>query len=218
VLPFFWLLAWGMRSRRNLVPTLVVLTAATAAVLLPWILRNQRVFGQATLSSISSAVFWGAHNATTLAERPGGWTRTSDLVDATHPLSADEFERSDQMWRYSREFLVEHASSVPYLEAMKLVRFFSPITETDNFLVRWAFALGWGAAGLLMIPGLLAGIKQNRMATGVILSPALAMVATALVYYGSDRFRDSVAPTYVVFAALGLVSIARTLAPRPAPR
>ena len=52
------------------------------------------------------------------------------------------------------------------------------------------------------------------MAAYVIVCPLLALVVTAAIYYGSDRFRDSVAPIYLVFTALGVVAMTRRLMPR----
>ena len=55
---------------------------------------------------------------------------------------------------------------------------------------------------LLAAPGLLLAWRRDRLAFLVLVLPLLATVATALVFYGSVRFRQSVAAFYVIPAAL----------------
>jgi hypothetical protein len=48
------------------------------------------------------------------------------------------------------------------------------------------------------------------------LLPILATLASTIVFYGSDRFRDSLAPVLLVFAAVGAGQIIHTLTHRQA--
>lgn len=214
VLPLLWLmpLVRGRGEGRALLATrLGLLTAITCAVLLPWVARNQLVMGKAMLSTVNAPTFWGAHNSRTLSQKPGGWIRTSDLVDEDHPLTGGEIERSDAMWRYSEEFLRENFKSLPYLETMKMYRLMSPFEETDNKVVYWVFSAAWLIAAVFMILGLWFAARINGVAFYVLVCPLIAMVGTALIYYGAGRFRDSVAPLYLLFSALGLVVGAQRL-------
>jgi 4-amino-4-deoxy-L-arabinose transferase-like glycosyltransferase len=54
---------WKTMARRFAVQAAVV-----AALILPWLVRNQIVMGKATMSSISGLGLWGSHNVLTFGE------------------------------------------------------------------------------------------------------------------------------------------------------
>jgi 4-amino-4-deoxy-L-arabinose transferase-like glycosyltransferase len=213
ILPIGWIVLLSVNATRRLPKLRVAMiqTLAMLAVLVPWLYRNQVVLGKATLSTVGGPTFWGAHNDKILNDPAlrGSWVRTTDLVDANHPLAGGEVEQEAAAWRYGLAWAKTHLSAMPAVCAMKAWRFFSPFEDTANRTVYWAFALGWMTMAPLAMAGLILALFRNPGAALVLLAPFLATVASALMFYGSSRFRDSAAPVFLAFAALGLVELMR---------
>jgi 4-amino-4-deoxy-L-arabinose transferase-like glycosyltransferase len=218
VVPIAALLALiGVEAARRRVLLLAGMMLTLGAVLAPWVLRNTIVMGAPTLSTVGGATFWGANNERVLNDPSvrGSWVQTSDLEGGEYLLAGSEVQKERAAWAYGRQFLVRHWRSVPGLLAMKLWRLVSPFEHTDNAAVWWAFALAW----LLTVPWAAAGIRfafrDREVADAVLLVPLVATVATAIVFYGSVRFRDAVIPLIVVLAARAMAEF-RAVAHRPA--
>jgi len=196
-------------SRRapNTVRPIVVHVLVCGAVIAPWIARNAIVMGRPTLSTVGGYTFWGAHNDRVLSDPAlrGMWVRTSDLVDAAHPLSGSELERETEAWRYGCDFVKRHVAAMPALVAMKLVRFASPFEATPNRAVFWAFALGWIATAPFILIGAWRVFRQDPSTALVLLLPLVATMLSVVMFYGSIRFRDASAPLLTVLAARGLI-------------
>ncbi len=165
--------------------------------------RNAVVLGEPTLSTIGGYTLWGASNPRVVDDPTlaGRWVRTSELVDADHPLSGGELERDAAARRYGLTFLNEHRRDVPWLVVMRLWRFVSPFEPTPNRLVFWAFALSWLVTAPWFVAGLVVAWRENRRIALVLVAPLLATSATVIMFYGSIRFRDSIAPVFVALAA-----------------
>ncbi len=192
----------------------------TLALVVPWIVRNEVVLGKATLSTIGGFTFWGANNAVIAADpaTAGSWMPVEPLIDASHPLDGTELENDAACWRYGLEFLRSNPGAIPRLLVMKLVRHLSPFRITSNRAVYWSFALAWLVVGPLAVIGAWLGLRRLRAATFVVLAPALSTLTTALIFYGSIRFRDADAPLYVVPAAAVIAIAIRKVWPRIARR
>ncbi|MEX2215037.1 MAG: glycosyltransferase family 39 protein [Phycisphaeraceae bacterium] len=192
---------WKLMARRFAVQAAVV-----AALIVPWLVRNQVVMGKATMSSISGLGLWGAHNALTF-NNPGyrgDWARTSLLEQLTVPLPREEMAKDKEAWRRGMESIQANLGKMPLLIGTKLARFVWPFAETPNAIVRWAFALSWMAILPFIVWGALVTWKQSRDGAMIILLPTLATLATVVMFYGSIRFRDSIAPLFVAMAGIGM--------------
>ena len=184
---------------------LAVMFGIILCMLLPIVIRNYGVMGLASLSTVNAPTLWGAHNHRTLTEAPGDWIPMSRLVDDQHPLDDDEVKKTKQMWEYTKDFLREHPDSIPYLTMMKVARFLSPFSESKNRTVYWVFALSWLGVVPFFVVGLWNGMRKFPIESTIIIAPFLAMFLTTLLYYGSIRFRDSAAPSYMLFAAISVL-------------
>jgi 4-amino-4-deoxy-L-arabinose transferase-like glycosyltransferase len=195
--------------RRQTLPaaSLAAQVLLVIVLLIPWVVRNAVVAGRPTIASVGAYTFWGAHNERVLADPAlrGSWVRTSDLVDADHPFTGTERERESAAWRYGFDFIRRHPSAMPGLEVMKLARLLSPFEDSSNRVVFWVLAAAWICTAPFMLVGLIRVVRRDRRTAMVLLAPILATVVSALVFYGSVRFRDSMAPLLVVLAASGLV-------------
>lgn len=206
------LFAFAMRDRAHL-KRFAVQVAVLLLVLSPWVIRNAVVMGKPTMSTIVGYGLWGAHNDLTFndpAER-GGWVKASILIDADHPLTGSEVERNDQATGYGLDAIRANADKMPALIAAKLWRLISPIKDTDNRLVQIAFAGGWLVVAPLLLIGVVISLKRSPAIACLLLLPILATLASTVVFYGSDRFRDAVAPVLLVFAAVGLQQLLRAV-------
>ena len=189
-----------VRGRRLL--RIVVVGLASAAVVAPWVVRNQRELGKATLSTVGGFTFWGANNAV-IAAGPdaGSWMPVDTLIDAAHPLDGSEIENDASAWRYGFEFIRSHSADVPRLLAQKFVRHFSPFRDTSNRAVYWTFALGWIVLAPLLVAGCVILWRRAQAGGLLVLAPIASTLITVVIFYGSVRFRDAEAALQVVPAA-----------------
>ncbi len=217
ILPFMTLCLLGRGSdlRRGLC-MLAIQWIAAGSVILPWMIRNHSVLGRATITTIGGYTFWGANNETVLNDprRIGSWIPVDSLIDDEHPVEGDEVERERATYRHGMRFVREHRADMPLLMLMKLWRLLSPLRETSNFVVFLVFAVAWVITGPLVIAGLWMIARSDRKAFLVLAVPLLVTLATTLVYYGSIRFRDSVAPVFILAAAYASWHVAHNLARR----
>ncbi len=198
-------LAW---SRQIAVPTLVV-----AVLVGSWVTRNAVVLGTPTLSTQRGCTFWGSHNDVTFtsARFAGTWVNCSGLVNLAHPIRGTEVTRERLAFGYGVDAVRRHLALVPYLAAMKIWRLISPFFETTNRASLWTMAAGWILAAPFVAIGLWSTWKRHRgtrAAWFVLVMPVIATLITTLIFYGSTRYRDSMAPILLVFAASGLVKAA----------
>ncbi|GAB4109138.1 MAG: hypothetical protein Kow00105_17550 [Phycisphaeraceae bacterium] len=196
----------GLCRRWSYVRVFAVQVLVLVLLVSPWVIRNAVVLGKPTLSTITGYGLWGAHNERTFTDPQysGGWVKASELIDAEHPLIGNEVERNDMAMRYGMDAIRAHLDQMPGLIVAKLWRMVSPFRDTDNRLVKLAFAAGWLGVGPWVMFGLLIAVRQSPASAFTLLLPILAVVASVIIFYGSDRFRDSVAPVFVIPAAYGM--------------
>jgi hypothetical protein len=205
-------LAWfgvlrGCRTVAN-VRRLAIVVAIAAFTVSPWILRNWTVIGKPTIATVVGGyTFWGANNEFVLSdpELRGSWFFGSQLDDS-HPLVGDEVTRETTAWRYGFHFVRTHLDQMPRLIVARLRRLVSPFQATANRTVYYSFGLSWLLTAPFVAYGMFLVFRSRPLAAAVLLTPVLATIATTIVFYGSIRFRDSVAPLFLVFAAAGLVN------------
>lgn len=203
----WFVLLRGCRTRAN-VRRLAMLVAVAALTVLPWIVRNATVMGKPTIATVVGGyTFWGANNEIVLRDRElrGAWVFGSRLVDSEHPLVGDEVAREALAWRYGLLFVRAHLDEMPGLMAARLRRLVAPFEATPNKLVYYSFGLAWLVTAPFVVYGTFLILRSHRLAAAVLLTPILALIATAVVFYGGIRFRDSVAPLLVILAAVALV-------------
>jgi len=205
----------------------VAIVVAVAAIMVaPWIARNALVMGRPTIATVVGGyTFWGANNERVLRDKAlrGSWIFGAQLVDQEHPLVGNEVAREAMAWRYGFQFVRGHLGEMPGLVAARLWRLVSPLESTSNRPVYYAFALAWLVTAPFVAWGALGISRSHPLFAAVLLTPIVGTVATAAVFYGSIRFRDSLAPLLLIFAAAAVPTALRGLlafvlrARRPAP-
>lgn len=226
ILPLGFLAALLSRNMRG---THVRRWAIQAAVLVlmvtPWVVRNAVVIGKAALSTHFGNTLWDGHNELLfndpkyhhLLGTPLATTAPSstDELLQQYPLHGSEVERDDQAKRYALESIRNNLDQMPLLTFAKLKHFVSPFHVTENAAVKWAFAGGWIVAALLMCGGIWKLWNTNRTFTVLMLLPFIVTLTTCLIFFSTPRYRDAVAPAYMVLAAAGMHHVLYWLAKPP---
>jgi 4-amino-4-deoxy-L-arabinose transferase-like glycosyltransferase len=221
LLPAVLLYAGWRRGQLRPLPALA-LPAAALLVVLPWTLRNYRVHGRAVLVATNGgSTFYGGNNDRVAGEWRllGSWLATTELPGRERiEAQPDEVAHDQEEWRLGRRWLGEHPGSVPHLLAGKLARLvlWLPDTDAGGPLTYALRAAGYLPFLVLVLLGAGRGLRRGGLGAPAWLAvhaTLLATVLTALVFWGSPRFRDVNAPLLLLYAALAFVP---AVAPRPA--
>jgi len=190
---------------RRLRPFLLSLLAL-AAVVTPWVVRNQRLFGRPLLvTSGGVTVLGGNGDAALQQDFPGKWVPPerawagSDGPDLgmygwshlDEGASAARF--AEAAWHWVKEY----PGRALHLAGWKVVRFLDPDTHSggaDSHLKSVAGWLSWGPAFLLVLASLWKGraLKEPEWRIGLAL--LLGHLAGAVITYGDARMRAPVEP------------------------
>ncbi|MCS6954521.1 MAG: glycosyltransferase family 39 protein [Bryobacteraceae bacterium] len=212
-----WLL---VRSRQRDFPKLAgpVYLLGTLAVLSPWVVRNYLLDGRVVVLTTGAGVtFHGSNNDVVLRDvrKWGTWIPTSELPEgAWLSRIEDEWVRDREHWRVGLEWAREHWPWQPVLMAARLIRFWLPDFDSPNRAYVVAQLVGYTP---FLVVFLAAGCRWRRTVAGErqlwapIHAFLLASVATAVLFWGSPRFRDGNAPLLMVYAALGAEVVASRL-------
>jgi 4-amino-4-deoxy-L-arabinose transferase-like glycosyltransferase len=219
------LLAQWRRPVRAMV-MVVLFGLGTLAAVAPWTYRNHKVFDRFCLvASNGGSTLWGANNAVTATvggEHWGGWISTGFDMETKQRevLSlANEVDRDRREWNLGMAFLKQNPGRIPGLLAGKLYRVITPFPQSPN---RMFVALA-AVSQIVMLALCGIGLISFRPPPSVLRSPSsalrppssalhlpalaqlLTLVATVLVFYGSERFRVPYEPILAVYAGAGVV-------------
>ncbi len=191
--------------------TAAVFMASFLMVILPWTGRNYQVFGRFVLISTNGgSTFYGGNNDRVLNERDilGAWISTTGLPGrALIDSAADEVICEKLQWRLGWEWVRNHLAEIPRLSAYKLIRFWLPNIESPNKIYTIVQMLGYSPYLVLFMIGFVLCLRDRSYWTPswmVLHATVFATVLTALIFWGSPRFRDSIASLLMVYASLGL--------------
>ena len=191
-----------------------VQTCIITALVAPWFVRNAIVVGKPVFTTIAGHGLWGSHNPLTFNDPSlrGDWIRVSELERIFGNLPEDEVAKDAEASRRGWESTVVNLPRLPQIVLYKLGRFVSPFLETPNKTVRWAFALAWIAVIPFIFIGSWQAWKNAKAASFIFLMPILATIATIVLFYGSIRFRDSIAPLFITMAGIGAAKVLSMIA------
>jgi hypothetical protein len=186
-------------------------TAACAVVLAPWAIRNAAAFGRfVPISNNDSTVVAGANCGLTYAGvNLGGWD-----IRCISPRRLDNEAAQAAIWRdegltYARE----HAGRLPVVLAVRLLRvwdLWQPRRQVEFAEGRERHTTQGGVAFYYLLCALAIGgvlaLRRRGVPLLVLLAPALAVCAAALVGYGVPRLRFAFEIPLLVLAATGLLA------------
>jgi hypothetical protein len=192
----------------------VIAAAAVVAVLVPWVVRNERQMGEPlALSSNSGSVLEGANCATTYSGRLlGAWD--GDCLVLTRQPDQDELEWSAAARQAGIDYARDHPARLPLVGTARVLRawsLWSPIDqaelETIETRVRdWQIA--GGVVAIVML-GLAVPGTRRLLRGDATLAPMVAVVigvsVAALAANGNTRFTLAALPIVSVAAAAFVV-------------
>jgi hypothetical protein len=204
-----------LTPRRWLQPVLVL--AATAVTLLPWVVYNAGRFEHTVLLSTNDGTtLLGANCPQTYEVDVGGWdircldpVPTDDTIDA----SVRSAERRDVAVDYVRD----HLTRVPVVVAARVGRALDLYGlgslvaldrgEEKAGWVVWAGIVCWWVLAIAAIFGWrrLGGDETTRRSRWWLAVPLLTVLVTTIAFYGAHRIRAPAEPVVVLLAAVAAV-------------
>jgi hypothetical protein len=184
---------------------------AFLAVVLPWTYRNYRVFGQPVLVATNGgSTFYGGNNdvVVTVPRHFGSWISTvelphRDLIEQ----QKDEVSHDRMEWKLGMDWLRANPGRAVLLLVFKFGRLWW-LPEFDAG--RFYYALRIVAHAPFVVLFFLGAwhLARNRAlwntAWLAIHATMLGTILTALIFWGSPRFRDANLPLLMLYAVVGL--------------
>jgi 4-amino-4-deoxy-L-arabinose transferase-like glycosyltransferase len=214
--PFF-AIAFLARYRR-LAPSVLSVAAMGIGVLLPivpWAVRNCAVHHRYVLvASNGGSTFWGANNQLVLdtPELHGTWISTEQMPEEKKPVRAltNEVARDSAEWAIGKAFLRDHVTSVPRLVWYKFYAMWTPVSEPPKATFNRILDVSYGAALPFMVVGLVMVGRRRGWTDAAflaVMAPIVATTAASVVFYGSARFRSTIEPLLLIFAAAAVIPL-----------
>jgi 4-amino-4-deoxy-L-arabinose transferase-like glycosyltransferase len=210
------LFARGPLPGRARIEHVGALVAAFVVVLAPWTIRNLTTFKSPVLISTNSEGVWVGANCRQTYYGPiiGLW----DFPCYGKRPAGDEAQQSSEYRRRGWAYMRDHAGRVPLVLAARLGRLYDVFRPAQmrvyessegrpprsEHLGVWMF---W-----LLVPLAVAGgwlLHRRRQPLAILLVPVVMVTLTALLTYGSTRFRFAAEPAIVVLAAVALEALVR---------
>src|SRR3954452_10168332 len=201
------------------------LVAAFALVLAPWSIRNALTFDAPVLISANADGVWAGANCEKTYYGPivGSW----DFPCYGRRPAGDEAEQFRAYRRRGMAYMGDHVSRVPVVFAARVGRVWDVYRPDQNRV----FAASEGRParseqlGVLMygllLPFAVAGmwlLRRRGHVLAILVAPAVMVTLTALLSYGSTRFRFAAEPSIVVLAAVAADALVRRWRPPRAVR
>jgi 4-amino-4-deoxy-L-arabinose transferase-like glycosyltransferase len=189
----------------------ILFSCAFVLVIAPWTMRNYQVHGRMVLVATNGgSTFYGGNNSIVVEEPRhwGAWVATNhlpgrDIIEA----APDEVSHDKVEWRLGAEWVRNNVARLPLLGLYKFVRFWLPDIDSANKSYVILQVVGSTPFLVLIVVGLLASLRQGTWRQGrwlLVHLVLLSSILTALLFWGSPRFRDANAPLLMVYAAVGL--------------
>ena len=212
--PLFALaVVWSSRREwRHVLSGLTLFAIGMAMVIAPWSVRNYRVHDRwLLLVSNGGSTFWGSNNAIVLTDRTeqGGWITTNRMPDQKKLVreQANEVDKDRLEWEFGKQFLLGHPGEIPRMLWYKLREMWTPVGHTPNQKFNWIIGLSYGVALPFIIVGGWLFVRRPGRTTlqlWILVAPIVGTVLSALVFYGSARFRSTIEPLLLILAAVAL--------------
>jgi len=206
VMPFLalWLfLASNERLSRRFL-AVAVLAFVTAAVILPWTIRNYRLYDQVVLISTNGGyTFLGANN-------PNAWGGHDEGFPPSIPeLNTAEME--DIYYEEAFQWIRDNPEGFAKLLIPKYRRLFSPLSVAsfkEDFVIpgRSLVYIVYTSFLIIALYGAIRASSQWKR-VGFLYTPVAGVLVSAGLYYGDVRYTLPMVPSLVIFAAFAINSI-----------
>jgi 4-amino-4-deoxy-L-arabinose transferase-like glycosyltransferase len=199
--------------RRELKPAVLriaLFCGAAALTIAPWTARNYLVHDRfLVVASNGGSTLWGSNNEIVLGDPAlhGTWITTETMAEqkANVQQLTNEVDRDRMESELGKQFLRTHLGDLPRLVWYKLREFWTPVSATPNARFNRIMELSYGPMLPLMLLGFWFFVRRYPAAqVTILMAPIAGTVLSSLVFYGSARFRCTIEPMLLVFAALAL--------------
>lgn len=214
-----WTLLPAGRGRR--IALVATLLAASALTVAPWLIRNQREFGQPVLSTNLGVTLAGANCEITYFGREiGGFT--TECIDPP-PRRANAAVISDYHRDAALDYVELHQKRAVVVIGARVLRLWG-FYDLDEYTHVEGRPKGLQTAALVAFyPLLAAGLagawlllrRRQRVELAILATPVVLSTFTAAATYGLGRLRHIVEISLIVIAAAGLAGGRRTDSLRP---
>jgi hypothetical protein len=208
---------WPKRAGLALVAVLAV-----GVVLAPWVVRNERELGTATLATLDPATAIAGTNcdATYGGRLLGSWS--FECTQRPDQANKTEVELSRQLQREGRQFIQDHLTRVPVVVGVRVLRLwglYDPVEQSRQEAVE-SRSFAWqllSEAAFLPVGALAAYgfvlLRRRRVQLLPLLGVVASVTVTAALVYGKQRFRVSAEPVLLVAASVAIVHLVRARRP-----
>jgi len=207
------LLTRQIRTHQLRLRALAAFAAGFLLVLAPWVIRNEWALGRLVpVATNGGSTFYGGNNSIVAGgiSKLGTWVSTTelplrDLIEA----QPDEVSHDQMEWKLGWQWVRSHPAQMPRLEVGKLVRALMPDVDSPNRAYVLASLLVSTPLIFLFLFGLVRSLWDTscRSTRWLLLHAVLlSTLLTCLIFWGSARFRDAIAPLLMIYAALGVRS------------
>ena len=212
-LPLFGVLVWFVR--RPLPTRLVnvgVWTACFLVVMVPWTVRNYRVHGEFVLVATNGgSTFYGANNDRVVTERRyyGYWLSTVELPQRDLVVAQpNELAHDDMEWKLGMDWVKSHPKQFTFAAGLKLARLAVGLPDFDAGppLYRVVRMVGYWPFLAVFLLGALACVRLGLWSLPWLAVHAciLATMITAVIFWGSARFRDVNVGLLMLYTTVGV--------------
>ncbi len=199
-----------------------VMGVVAVLVVLPWLARNTVVMGKPTVCTlVGGATFYGSNNDVTYYDPDmiGYWYPVHDLDQTAPPEERvtdvyDELQAEKLSNALGQRYLSTHTDRLPLVLLHRLLRVLwhyheYPENQLGQLLLQWSWfgMLPFFGIGLVLM------WKQHAISARFLTAPLVALLVTAVLFYGCSRFRDGLIPITSLIAAYGLVRVADLVLP-----
>ena len=219
LLPMFGLLAWLVRRPLSIrFANLAVWTACFVVVMIPWTVRNYRVHGQFVLVATNGgSTFYGANNDRVVTERRyyGYWLSTTELPQRDLVVAQpNELARDDMEWKLGMDWVKSHPKQFTFAAGLKLARLAVGLPDFDGGrpIYRVLRMVGYWPFLALFLLGVIACLRRRLWSLPwlAVHTGMAATVITAVIFWGSARFRDVNVGALMLYATVGLQWLSAT--------
>ena len=186
-------LFWG---RRSAVKPALVMCAACALVMTPWIVRNWSAFDRPLISNQSAETIAGANCPTTYyGIGIGFWDVT--CIRPAGTVTQNEAERAAAQKATGVRYAGDHLDRLPLVVLARIGRtwgFFRPVATTLDTTVGWVLLV-------LALPGLVI-LLRRRVPVAILLLPPAVVTISSAIGFGWLRFRFGADLALMVLAAV----------------
>jgi 4-amino-4-deoxy-L-arabinose transferase-like glycosyltransferase len=201
---------------------LLALPLAAALVVAPWTARNYSAHHRlVAIATNGGSTFYGGNNDRVISRAEprllGSWLSTTDLPHRDLIEAAgNEVDHDKVEWQLGLAWVKDHPGKAALLVPCKLARLVLWLPDFDGGGPAYyaGRALGCLPFLALALAGAWAGRREMGSDAWLAVHGALLTTAlTAVIFWGSPRFRDANAPLLMLYAAAGLAALIKT---RPA--